>query len=421
MNISISRRWALGVSAGAFALVLLAWSPRASAYAWMIRHDYTSCAMCHSDPSGGALLTEYGRAQGEVLLRAQWGRDPNAEPGRVAGFLFGAVKLPEMLLLGGDIRAMWLDTSVDDGRGSGFGPAIPRPASPSEIGAADWLGTLFMQTDLQGELRGDRLRASASLGFARAGALGATVVGDAEASRLVSRTHWIGVDIGEERNWLLRAGRLNIPFGVRMIEHTMWARSATRTDTNKSQQHGLALAYTGETWRGELMAILGNYQIHPDVYRERGYSGFLEYAATPHLAIGVSSLITHAGLDVATQRPMWRHAHGAFARWAPAKPLVLTAECNFVLYSTPQHNAYGLASFLQADVEPTQGLHLIGTLELQDLDVGAQGASLGAWAGAAWFFAPHADIRVDGLVQRVVIQSQAATALSIVTQLHLFL
>ena len=32
---------------------VVTWSGRASAYAWMVRHDYTGCNQCHADPSGG--------------------------------------------------------------------------------------------------------------------------------------------------------------------------------------------------------------------------------------------------------------------------------------------------------------------------------------------------------------------------------
>src|SRR5262249_45092482 len=48
--------------------VALLWPAAASAYPTMIRHGYTQCASCHTDPSGGTLLTEYGRAQSELLL-----------------------------------------------------------------------------------------------------------------------------------------------------------------------------------------------------------------------------------------------------------------------------------------------------------------------------------------------------------------
>src|SRR5215831_5235203 len=55
------------------ALMSLLLSPRsARAYPWMIRHDYTACAQCHVDPSGGGPLTAYGRAMGEVILRTRY-------------------------------------------------------------------------------------------------------------------------------------------------------------------------------------------------------------------------------------------------------------------------------------------------------------------------------------------------------------
>ncbi len=45
---------------------------RAHAYPWMIRHHYTNCGSCHVDPSGGGILTTYGRAQSELLLAMRW-------------------------------------------------------------------------------------------------------------------------------------------------------------------------------------------------------------------------------------------------------------------------------------------------------------------------------------------------------------
>jgi nicotinamide mononucleotide transporter PnuC len=36
------------------------------------------------------------------------------------------------------------------------------------------------------------------------------------------------------------------------------------------QQHGVAVAYSGERVRGEILGIAGNYQIQPDDYRQRG-------------------------------------------------------------------------------------------------------------------------------------------------------
>src|SRR5262249_33540934 len=85
--------------ASAVLLGLGAWgaAPAARAYPWMIKHDYAACAVCHADPSGGGLLTAYGRAQSELLVRMPYGANLEEEP-RYAGFLYGLVNLPDWLL-----------------------------------------------------------------------------------------------------------------------------------------------------------------------------------------------------------------------------------------------------------------------------------------------------------------------------------
>jgi hypothetical protein len=58
-------------------LCVLSTSKPAHAYAWMIRHGYSGCPVCHADPSGGETLTAYGRAQSDLLLRTRWdGKNP---------------------------------------------------------------------------------------------------------------------------------------------------------------------------------------------------------------------------------------------------------------------------------------------------------------------------------------------------------
>jgi hypothetical protein len=79
----------------------------------------------------------------------------------------------------------------------------------------------------------------------------------------------------------------------------------------------------------------------------------------------------------------------------------------------------GMVGMLQADFEPKQGIHVLGTGEMK---VDSAGVSAGGWLGAAWFFLPHADARVDGIVQSV---ASAGGTSSLVTsflgQLHFFL
>lgn len=390
----------------AFAAVLFSTltlsAPRAHAYTWMVRHGYTGCAMCHADPAGGALLTPYGRAQGELLLRTRYGASESEEDVALGDFAFGAFKTPDSLLLGGDIRGASLTTSINNG------------AATSDF--------ILMQLDLQAQWSIGPLRINGSLGYAHQGAYAATLVGDdGNENALVSRTHWLGLVAGEDENIMLRAGKMNLPYGLRIIEHTAWIKSATRSDTNSAQQDGVSLSYIGENWRGEVMGFFGNLQISPSNYWESGYAATAEYSVSETFAIGGSSLIAHTELDPQYGGKLWRHAHGAFARYAPKPWLVVLAEADFTLFSQPTHNAYGIAAFLQLDFEPVQGLHFIATGESQNSDFESLDASFGAWASIAWFFAPHADIRFDGIYQSYATPQGVVPAQSFLAQLHMFL
>jgi hypothetical protein len=387
-----------------FLAVLFVVEP-ASAYTWMIRHGYTGCPVCHADPSGGEILTAYGRAQSDLLLRMRWdGRNPEeVEPSSASGFL-GFIEPSPSVLLGGSVRlASFLR--------SGEITAFP------------------MQLDAYGQLRFGSVIAGGSIGVSKTpagspyGRTSQVTTGQGAVYNLLSRTHYLGVDIGGE--YTIRIGRLNLPFGIRIPEHTMWVRQSTRTDRESGGQHGVALAFNSEALRGEFMAILGNYQINPDDFRERGYVGFLELVVAQRAALGVSTLYTYAERDRLTLQPnVARGAHGGFMRLAVADPFAVLAEANLL---TDSSRSLGYVGFLQGDYELLQGLHVIGTLELQDQGLlksdsvsetgtrqpGAGKAAVGGWIGANWFFLPHLDIRTDGIFR--------PGEFTLFTQFHAFL
>ncbi len=238
---------------------------------------------------------------------------------------------------------------------------------------------------------------------------------------LLSRTHWLGYDFADG-TMTLRAGHMNLPFGVRIPEHTMWVRQATLTDRESAQQDGVALSYNGEKLRGEVMAILGNYQVSPDKYRQRGYSLFAEYLVGERTGVGVSSMITKAQKDRITLEPQpLRQAHGAYVRSALTDELVLLAEADLLL--TSDHDPGGVA-FAQLDYEIIRGLHLMATGEVLNkgydkLVGGPYGkgngrAQFGAWGTVDWFFLPHCEFRADAY-------SRQQDEFTILGQLHVFL
>jgi hypothetical protein len=385
-------------------LACFCWAGDAHAYAWMIRHEYAACTQCHADPSGGSLLTPYGRAQSEILLRTYYGKGDAAEqdPGETGNFAFGAIHLPDPLLLQGDFRSLGL-------------VAIPSG------GQAD-TRIVHMQSDMVAQLSIGRFRQNVSVGYMHKGASPTWLLGRGDAHHLVSRHHWIGFDIGEDSAFLLRIGRMNLPFGLRSIEHTMFVRRAARTDINVSGQHGVALAYNAAKIRAEFMVIAGNLQVAPDAFRERGYSGYAEWAPHAAVAVGVSSLVTHAEQDPQLNAPLFRQAHGVFGRLVPTKKWVLMAETLLLAESEPRKRIrVGFAGMLSADFEPLQGVHAMSTLELKNAAFGAEGTSVGAWVGGAWFFAPHADFRADLIWRSEAAGHAQVSSMALLGQLHFFL
>ena len=385
--------WLVGV-------VMLSASP-ALAFPWMVKHGYQSCAACHVDPSGSGQLTLYGRAQSDTLLRWKLNRPKPGEEQDVsttANFLWG-IELPEALNLSGNLRG---------------GALIP-------VGSV--VRPLVMASDLYVTVKVDRFVAHVTTGVGiRNAGLGAILplcTASPCGVQWISREFWAGALFSDEAV-MVRAGRLNLPFGLRNNEHTSWVRALTATDVNLGQQYGVSAAYNSDVLRGEVMAVLGNYSLGPDAYRERGYSGFAEYGFRTNLYFGLSSLVTSAQADLGNQLPLVRHAHGFMARFSPTD----LGEADLLIWQQPGLiDRFGFASWLQTDVEVVPGIHVSGALEAMHQGDGSRGPSLGFWAAAAWYVLPHTELRVDGIFRRMARPGgqDPSTNLTILLQAHVYL
>jgi hypothetical protein len=271
---------------------------------------------------------------------------------------------------------------------------------------------IVMQADVATDVSVGSFRAGASIGAITTEQSPASVAGN-----VISREHWLGWSFDDDA-WLVRAGRINVPFGARTLDHTLWVRASTRTDLNETQEDGVALAYTGKLVRGEVMAIAGNFSI-PSAEREYGYSGYLELMPSTWWTVGVSSLVTNASQDLVTLQPTTRQAHGLFARVAPWGPLALTAEADFIINPSGQTDARALATMVQADLEVLRGVHLMATGETQDV-AGRGGLSVGGWMGVGWFFASHTDVRFDFMQRSEAFGNQRVAEQAFMLQAHVY-
>lgn len=375
----------------------------ARAYPWMIAHQYTTCSQCHIDPSGGSALTAYGRAQTEALLRTHYGTDPAEEPGKIKDFLFGVVPLPDIVVAQVDVRGLF----------------IPQPDDPRLI---------LMQADLRGGIHTESFTAYVGGGVVSEGARAARIVSDedigAEAVTPVLRDYWVAYR--PNRSLTFRAGRMNLPFGIRTDQHILYTRAATRTSTNADQQLGVSVAVEQRKWRGELMAIAGNYQVRPDAFRERGYSAMAALAASQRLELGASSLVTGSGADVATSDPTIRQAHGVFSRYSPVEGVAIMAEVDALVTTTgaagSRVTAPGVVLDVHGDWEALRGVHIKAGGELCDPDLSAaDGAASRGWGAVQWFFAPHVNLRVDALLGPLACDPAAPSRAGGFAQIHAFL
>lgn len=382
-------------------LTFLLLPKRAEAYPWMIRHGYTQCGSCHADPTGGGLLTSYGRAQGEILMRSHYADDVGREPSKLAEPVLGLFPLPNGLNVGASFRAARMRTKPQTGD------------------ARDRF--VLMQADGVGQYTLGRFRVSGSLGAVDEGGTAAAVTRGPDA-KVVSRTHWVGVDLGAEREVLVRAGRMNLPFGLRSIEHTRFARSETRTDTNTGQEYGLAVDYARGAFRGGAMAIFGNFAVSPDKFRTRGAAAFGEWSIDHTLSLGVSTLVTQTEVDPVFLAKTFRGAHGVFARVSPVRPIVISGEWDLLHTARDpgQKTQVGGVGFLSLDAEPLQGVHLGPTLEVLQRDFSDK-ATLGAWMSAWWFFLPHLDTRFDVISHQIETERGRVGVLTGILQLHGYL
>lgn len=163
--------------------------------------QYPRCTACHYSPSGGGLLTPYGRSLSREEI-STFGRQGTVAGNQAStgtetstgeeGFLFGALGGESPLQLGLDIRP------------SHVGVNVPGRMIPDR--------NFLMNLDLQAAWRRERLTAYGTAGRR-------PVHGGGE---LVSYEHWVAWQATDTLS--VRGGRFLPAYGVRFADHTSFTR-----------------------------------------------------------------------------------------------------------------------------------------------------------------------------------------------------
>jgi hypothetical protein len=200
-------------------LVIVGAASAASAEPMFLAKQYTRCTACHYSPSGGGLLTPYGRllSQRELSMTGGSGAAPAAgdedDPHGEQAFLYGALgDALDPVRLGLDLRPSHLRVGFPGGHQD---------------------TNLLMNFDLIGAVQKNGWTAYASAGR--------EPPAHGEDARFISYEHWIAYQ--RDEGFGIRGGRFLPAYGVRFADHTAFTRSYLDFD-HDDQVYGLEVSDT---------------------------------------------------------------------------------------------------------------------------------------------------------------------------------
>jgi len=208
-------------------LLLFSFFGGASAFGFpeMVRHHYVNCNACHVSPSGGGLLTEYGRGMATELL-STWGREGE-------GFLFHGMfdpvalgKASRHLNIGGDLRTVQTyadNVNVREGRFILMQASAEAAVSAGDFSLVGSFGKVNRRNQIEPEFSKFFLLAS---------------IADALQ---------------------IKAGRFLPAFGIRTANHTLPTRQPLGFGFD-SERHGIEAHWSGEKWHSSFSATESRLQ-----------------------------------------------------------------------------------------------------------------------------------------------------------------
>lgn len=244
----------------------------AEAYPNFIGHGYNSCITCHYNPFGNGPLNDYGRAVGATAISGRgFYNDSKPEDliGQESGFFF---KQPENKHFrpSASYRGLFLKRN--------FGEVSEKTEY------------IHMQGDVNmvakfGE--NDKYITSVSFGYAPIPrSLQNTPAADS-VKEYRTREHYVGYRPSPK--WGVYAGLMDKTYGIRIIEHTSYARTTPQV-TMDDQSHGVTLHYNTPEIEGGLNVFVGNLTQDADI-RMKGWAGTFEYTLFEKNRLGLSAMM----------------------------------------------------------------------------------------------------------------------------------
>lgn len=331
---------------------LTLFSDFSSAFPEMIRHQYQSCATCHYSPSGGGVLTPYGRSLSKELM-STWGREGEER-------IFYKKEAGEHWDLGGDVRFLQLYTNDETKEAARFFP---------------------MQVDLEPVFKWGKWLFAATLGAHRK-----RLSGNERKTEFLSRRHYLMYQATELTQ--LRIGRFFPQFGILSPDHNRLSRKSLGFDYG---QETLNLEYSrlGAHTEIFLTGVLEQYRNNEHSERK----GFVASAAVlfDSYKVGVSGYHLTDSIEEKTASSAW----GALGF---RENLFLLSEFNHIRIQ-PKADLASTDSYITTQVlgyELFKGLISYGVFEWEEVKTsnGSRVSSV-TGGGLQWFPRPHLEFKLE--------------------------
>jgi hypothetical protein len=334
----------------------------------------TRCSQCHYSPSGGGLLTS-------------WGRDESGDTISLGGdgsFLHGAWTPPAWLALGADVRLAGLYNN------SG-GPESPEAAFfPMQADVyARVAFTDQLSLYVQGGIRGDTRPADSSIG-GRFGTLG---------DRFDSTEHYLMWKSGGTGAYV-RAGRFYAPFGLRFAEHIFFVQRYTGYNIY-DETYTLSGGWVDEDWEAHVSAFAPPPSSFPSALQpvDTHESGAAVYAEKRFESMAMLALQARLGFG----KEVNRYEGGAVGKlWIEKGKALFMGEADLIRQSVSAAGAgeTGAVTYLGVNVFPSRGWMVGVAHELYQEDLSVKGTARNAFDLEVNFFPwAHCEVLAFGRYQ----------------------
>lgn len=330
------------------ALVILA-AGFARAFPENIRHGYMNCTACHVSPSGGGVLTPYGRSLSSELM-STWGTQ------KVSGFLFSDTE-------DAGNQPPWFRAQV-------FLRSVQIKRNNSSVERAQFIP---MQGDVEAGAEFEKYAGMVTLGFR------AKDASSKNLTEFFSRRHYFLYRATDE--WNVRAGKFMFSFGLNNTDHITATRRGLGWDQG-TESYNLEATYMTEVSSTGLTAIANSPE-------EKGIKKEAGFAINQNFLVGKSSKVgfsAYSGEQDAGKRlvfgPQWI--------LSLTEKFYFESELFFQNKKTSVDTQNGFATFHRLGYEAVKGLNLYTQFDRSYLDNSNRSTQFDSYgAGFQWLPFPH--------------------------------